>query len=310
MGWPRRLCLGLVATALLLSMTACSVTGDKQISNSSAATTIYLIRHAEKQRDGSSDPVLTGNGQFRANKWAEVFEQVELSAIYSTDTRRTRATAEATASSKDKPVLLYDSAKVNYQAFIAKHRGQSVLVVGHSNTTPAFANGLLGEQRYQDIADDNNGALFTVVVNGGSRNSSVLTINPHNSAQIKPPTGHQNNMLEHEKINYLEFHARDLVATKAFFIEAFAWEFTDYGPEYSSFSGQGVDGGFHKSELFSSSAQGAALTIFYSAQLEQTQTKVEAAGGKVIKAIFPFPGGRRFHFSEPSGNEFAVWSDS
>ena len=310
MGWPREIWLGLVATALLLSMTACSVTGDKQISSISAATTIYLIRHAEKQRDGSTDPLLTDSGRFRANKWAEVFEQVDLSAIYSTDTRRTRATAEPTASSKGKTVLLYDSAKVDYQALIAEHRGQSVLVVGHSNTTPAFANGLLGKQKYQDIADDNNGALFTVVVSGQSRNSSVLTINAHSSNPTKPPIGTKAIMLEHEKINYLEFHARDIAATKAFFIEVFAWEFTDYGPEYSSFSGQGVDGGFHKSELFSSSEQGAALTIFYSAQLAETQAKVEAAGGKIIKAIFPFPGGRRFHFSEPSGNEFAVWSDS
>jgi predicted enzyme related to lactoylglutathione lyase/broad specificity phosphatase PhoE len=312
MGWQHSKLLGLGLTAILLSLTACAASGDIQGANNKAdaVTTVYLIRHAEKQRDGSADPVLTEQGQFRANKWAELFKEADLAAIYSTDTRRTRATAEPTASSKRKEILLYDSSNVDYQAFIAQHRGQSVLVVGHSNTTPAFSNGLLGELKYQDLADHNNAALVTVVVNGESRSSSVLTINPKSSSLTKTAKGSKSIMLEHEKINYLEFQARDIEATKAFFIQAFAWEFTDYGPDYTSFSGQGVDGGFEKSELFSSSEQGSALTIFYSEQLEQTQTKVEAAGGKIIKAIFPFPGGRRFHFSEPSGNEFAVWSDS
>ena len=312
MGCQRSKLLGLGLALLSLNLTACSVTGETQASGNkiNATTTVYLIRHAEKQRDGSADPVLTAHGQFRADKWAELFKEVDLAAIYSTDTRRTRATAKPTASSQQKEISLYDSSDVDYQAFITQHRGQSVLVVGHSNTTPASTNGLLGKQTYQDLADDNNGALFTVVANGESRVSSVLTINPKNSTFVEPSKGFKNTMLKHEKINYLEFHARDLEATKTFFIDAFAWKFTDYGPDYTSFSGQGVDGGFFKSELFSSSEQGSALTVFYSEQLEQTQAKVAAAGGKIIKAIFPFPGGRRFHFSEPSGNEFAVWSDS
>lgn len=115
-------------------------------------------------------------------------------------------------------------------------------------------------------------------------------------------------MNEHEKINYVEFPAKDLSATKTFFTEAFGWTFEDYGPGYAAFSNQGLDGGFYASELVSSSEGGAALIVLYSDDLEATAHKVEAAGGIISKAIFSFPGGRRFHFLEPSGNELAVWS--
>ena len=116
-------------------------------------------------------------------------------------------------------------------------------------------------------------------------------------------------MNEHEKINYVEFPAARLVATKTFFEQAFGWVFEDFGPDYCAFSGQGLDGGFYRSELYSNTQSGAALVVFYSADLEATMTKIEAAGGRIEKPIFEFPGGRRFHFCEPCGNEFAVWSD-
>lgn len=116
-------------------------------------------------------------------------------------------------------------------------------------------------------------------------------------------------MYEHEKLNYVELASADLQATKYFFEKAFNWTFVDYGPEYTAFSGQGLDGGFFKADMRSSTSTGAALLIFYSNNLEATLDKVSEAGGKIIKSIFPFPGGRRFHFTEPSGNEFAVWSD-
>jgi uncharacterized protein len=113
----------------------------------------------------------------------------------------------------------------------------------------------------------------------------------------------------HEKINYVEFPAKDLKGTKSFFQAAFGWTFVDYGPEYTAFSDQGLDGGFFQSELASSTQKGAALIVLYSDQLEDTFAKIEKAGGFIIKPIYSFPGGRRFHFTEPSGNEFAVWSE-
>ncbi len=110
-------------------------------------------------------------------------------------------------------------------------------------------------------------------------------------------------------INYVEFGSPDLAATKRFFEAAFGWTFTDYGPDYAAFAGQGLDGGFFTAPVVSRQAQGGALIVFYSAQLETTLARVQAAGGEVVKPIFAFPGGRRFHFAEPGGNELAVWSD-
>ena len=117
-------------------------------------------------------------------------------------------------------------------------------------------------------------------------------------------------MKEHEKLDYVEFPARDIAATKAFFAAAFGWRFEDYGPDYAAFSDQGLDGGFYRAELAASSAAGSALLVFYSRDLARTQARVEAAGGKIVRPAYAFPGGRRFHFREPSGNEFAVWSDA
>ena len=117
-------------------------------------------------------------------------------------------------------------------------------------------------------------------------------------------------MNKHEKINYVEFPSNDLSRTKHFFMEVFDWSFQDFGPEYTSYENQGVDGGFFKADMHSSTSNGAALVIFYSQDLEATQKKIEQAGGNIIKPIYSFPGGRRFHFTEPCGNEFAVWSDN
>lgn len=116
-------------------------------------------------------------------------------------------------------------------------------------------------------------------------------------------------MPSHEKMDYVEFPAVDLEATKAFFTAAFGWRFVDYGPDYTAFADQGLDGGFFRSEMAATVAAGSALVVFYSDALEDTLAKVTAAGGRIIRPIFDFPGGRRFHFTEPSGNEFAVWGE-
>lgn len=114
---------------------------------------------------------------------------------------------------------------------------------------------------------------------------------------------------DHESINYVEYPACDIAATKAFFTYVFGWHFTDYGPDYTAFDKQGIEGGFYRSDKRSDSDQGAALLVFYSSDLEATLAKITAHNGTIKTAIFDFPGGRRFHFTCPSGNEFAVWSD-
>ena len=113
----------------------------------------------------------------------------------------------------------------------------------------------------------------------------------------------------HEKINYVEFPAKDIEAAKVFFTTVFDWSFVDYGPEYTAFSNAGLEGGFFKSDLSSSTDKGGALIVFFSKELEKTQSKIEKAGGKIIKPIFSFPGGRRIHFTDPKGNEYAVRSE-
>ncbi len=115
-------------------------------------------------------------------------------------------------------------------------------------------------------------------------------------------------MPEHEKINYIELPAKDIEATKSFFTSVFGWSFVDYGPEYTAFANAGIDGGFFKSDLAASTENGSVLVVFYSDELEKTQSNIANAGGSIIKPVFSFPGGRRFHFSDPNGNEYAVWS--
>ncbi len=121
-----------------------------------------------------------------------------------------------------------------------------------------------------------------------------------------------NAMNTHQQINYLEIPSCDIPSTKAFFSAAFAWTFEDYGPDYVAFADAGLQGGgaFFKSEHIVSAERGSVLVVFFSEDLEATQETVEKAGGVISKAIFAFTGGRRFHFCEPCGNEYAVWSDS
>ena len=111
--------------------------------------------------------------------------------------------------------------------------------------------------------------------------------------------------LIHEQIQYVEFLSNDLSTTKEFYQSAFGWEFTEYGDVYTAFTGQYVDGGFELGQP----RTGSTLVVLYSDKLEETKERVEGAGGEITKDIFSFPGGRRFQFEDPSGNELAVWSD-
>jgi predicted enzyme related to lactoylglutathione lyase len=109
------------------------------------------------------------------------------------------------------------------------------------------------------------------------------------------------------RVDYIEFPATDLAATKAFYIGVFDWKFTDYGPDYASFEDGRLTGGFSKQAKVAT--DGGPLVVIYAADLAGMEAKVRAAGGAIVKEIFPFPGGRRFHFTDPSGNQLAVWSD-
>ncbi len=121
---------------------------------------------------------------------------------------------------------------------------------------------------------------------------------------------------QHHRINYIELAAHNLEATQAFFERAFGWTFQSYGPDYAAFFASGVDGGFFRvsapvpgaQPLASLQEAGGALVVLFSSAIDASLAAVEAAGGRITKPIFEFPGGRRFQFLEPSGNELAVWA--
>ena len=114
------------------------------------------------------------------------------------------------------------------------------------------------------------------------------------------------------QMDYVEFPATDVEATKRFYHGVFGWDFQDWGPSYVSFHDGRLAGGFN-AEAKPAEAAGKAtrgvLVVLYAAALEDTYAKVKAAGGKIVRETFEFPGGRRFHFADPNGNELAVWSE-
>ena len=114
-------------------------------------------------------------------------------------------------------------------------------------------------------------------------------------------------MREDGKIDYIELPGTNLPATKSFYAEAFGWGFIDYGPAYAAFENGGVDGGFNADP---SDRAKAPLVVLFAIDLEAMHARIIAAGGQITRPIFSFPGGRRFHFSDPSGNELAVFSES
>jgi predicted enzyme related to lactoylglutathione lyase len=112
---------------------------------------------------------------------------------------------------------------------------------------------------------------------------------------------------EHDlRIDYIEFGVTDVAAAKRFYGQAFGWKFEDYGPDYASFADGRLTGGFTK---VGKPQAGGPLVVIFSVDLEAAEDRIRAAGGAIVRPTFSFPGGRRFHFTDPSGNELAVWSD-
>lgn len=109
------------------------------------------------------------------------------------------------------------------------------------------------------------------------------------------------------RVDYVEFASTDLEATKAFYSAVFGWRFTDWGPDYVSFEDGRLTGGFTTAE--SVETGGGALVVIYAVDLESILAAVREQGGTIVREPFTFPGGRRFHFKDPAGNELAVWSD-
>jgi uncharacterized protein len=112
---------------------------------------------------------------------------------------------------------------------------------------------------------------------------------------------------EHDRrIDYIEFSVKSVPDAKRFYSSAFGWSFEDYGPDYASFSDGRLNGGFQTATEI---RPGGPLVVIYASDLEAMERRVAQAGGPIVRSIFSFPGGRRFHFTDPSGNELSVWSD-
>ncbi len=114
-------------------------------------------------------------------------------------------------------------------------------------------------------------------------------------------------MTTHHSIHYVELPSTDNAAMKTFYGDVFGWTFEDYGPTYVAIHGAGVEGGFDAATDKKPTRDGA-LIILYSDELDASETAIKAAGGGITVAQFDFPGGRRFHFTDPSENELAVWT--
>ena len=110
-------------------------------------------------------------------------------------------------------------------------------------------------------------------------------------------------------VDYVEIPSRDVTRSRIFFTELLGLRFTEYGPDYVAFEDGRMGGGFYTSDQVSSVASGAALIIFYTEHLETLRERAIALGATITRDIFSFPGGRRFHFAEPGGSEFSIWSD-
>lgn len=111
-------------------------------------------------------------------------------------------------------------------------------------------------------------------------------------------------------VDYVEFAVRDVSAARHFYHAVFGWNFEDYGPDYTSFHDGRIGGGFFRADPdWRPSGEGAPLVVFYSVDLPAAAERITAAGGRIVKATFEFPGGRRFHFADPNGNQLAIWSD-
>jgi predicted enzyme related to lactoylglutathione lyase len=108
------------------------------------------------------------------------------------------------------------------------------------------------------------------------------------------------------RIDYIEMAATNIADTKRFYKDVFGWKFTDYGPDYTSFEDGRLQGGFYKAEA---ARAGTVLVVLFALDLAAIEARIPAAGGRIVKPVFTFPGGRRFHFADPSGNELGVWSD-
>ena len=164
---------------LMLLLTSPSFSQDQNAKIIPELTTYYFIRHAEKDRSdpANKDPNLLQKGVFRAARWSYILEHAKFDAVYSSDYNRTRQTALPTAEKNNVEIIIYDPSDLYNEEFIKNTKGKTVLIVGHSNSTPTFVNAIIGKEKYKHIDDSNNANLYIVTISGsGEISDTVLVI--------------------------------------------------------------------------------------------------------------------------------------
>jgi broad specificity phosphatase PhoE len=160
---------------LFVLFTSCNHLSQAQ---ETEVTTYYLIRHAEKDRSNPSEknPHLDADGLKRAENWNAILSNITFDAVYSSDYHRTKETAQPTATRNNLDITIYNPSTINVQEFANNTKGKTVLVVGHSNTIPAFVNGLIGSKKYENIDDAVSGHLYIVTIIGDKIHDQLLVI--------------------------------------------------------------------------------------------------------------------------------------
>ena len=169
--------LSVFSIFLFVIATACTFSQKKK-SVKAEITTYYLIRHAEKDRsdENNRNPNLTETGEKRAANWPTYFKDIKFDAVYSTNYSRTKQTARPTAKANNLDVTIYDANDLYSEEFQKNTKNKTVLIVGHSNTTPAFVNAILGEERYDPIDDKINSNLYIVKISDGTIKDELIIV--------------------------------------------------------------------------------------------------------------------------------------
>ena len=165
--------------AVLTLVAACKESGKINLAEKENTSVYYFIRHAEKDRSDSTNknPSLTIQGLERANKWALFFKDKNIAAVYSTNYIRTQQTALPIAKEQNIEIISYTAKELISEKFIANNKGKNIVIVGHSNTTPELVNSLLGEKKYEDIADSENNNVFIVTLNKNKTTAKRVKVN-------------------------------------------------------------------------------------------------------------------------------------
>jgi len=168
------------ARHILLLLVYCQASFSQTQTNEIKAdeTGYYFIRHAEKNRSNPKDsnPELNKEGKLRALNWAYFFREIPLEAIYSTDYIRTISTAQPVADDKNLPIIIYNPNDLNINMFMKENQGRLVLVVGHSNTTPELVNAMLGDQKFEQMKDNDNSSLFIIRETNGKMTAERISV--------------------------------------------------------------------------------------------------------------------------------------